>query len=125
VGLVLSNDALFAFSQKPHRLFPLAFLVPALLLHLGCGGSGSSSSGGGPPPITSVTVSGPTYTQAGQCANFIATVSGTGNFDHSAQWYVNGTAGGDASKKRDYMRNYYQLLKSGVVKKKRRIDENE
>ncbi len=75
----------------------IAFLVAALLFHLGCGGSGSSSSGGGPPSITSVTVSGPSYTQAGLCANFTATVFGTGSFDHSVQWYVNAAAGGDAS----------------------------
>jgi hypothetical protein len=71
-------------------------LVAVLLLEAGCGG-GSSTNGGGAPSITSVTVSGSPYSQAGFCANFTATVSGTGNFDHSVQWYVNGVAGGDAS----------------------------
>jgi len=84
------------------QLSRLSFLPPLIiagfLLQVGCG-SGSAGGGGGqgPPLITSVSVTGPSYTQAGQCATFTATVTGTGNFDHSVQWYVNGTAGGDAS----------------------------
>jgi len=70
-----------------------------LIVLVGCGGG--SSSGGSPPgsapSITSVSISGSGYTQAGLCANFTATVSGTGNYDHSVQWYVNGVAGGSAA----------------------------
>jgi hypothetical protein len=80
------------------RPFAIVSLVATLLLHLGCGsGSSSNGGGGGPVSIASVSVSGPSFTQAGLCANFTATVSGTGSFDHTVQWYVNGTAGGDVS----------------------------
>jgi hypothetical protein len=69
-------------------------LIAVLLLAAGCGG-GSSTNGA--PSITSVAVSGSPYSQAGVCANFTASVSGTGNFDKSVQWYVNGVSGGDAA----------------------------
>jgi len=98
-GHCMANDnAFLTLPRELHSLFATVLLVVALLVHLGCG-SGSSSGGGGegPPSIISVRVSGPSYTQSGLCANFTATVSGTGNFDHSVQWYANGTAGGDAS----------------------------
>jgi hypothetical protein len=93
----LNNAKTLILSWEVRRAFYF-FLVAVLLLEVDCGGGSSSSggNGGGPPIITSVTVSGPSYAQAGFCASFTATVSGTGNYDHSVQWYVNGVAGGDA-----------------------------
>lgn len=72
-------------------------VVCSLLLLVSCGRSSSSSSGdssGG--EVSGVSVSGPSDVQAGLCSNFTATVSGTGNYDHAVQWYVNGTEGGSA-----------------------------
>ncbi len=71
----------------------------AMLLFLG--GCGLNSSSGGYPPgnptsIVSVSISGASYTEAGVCTNFVATVSGTGNYDSSVQWFVNGSLGGSA-----------------------------
>jgi hypothetical protein len=54
-------------------------------------------SGGGSPSITSVALSGPANVQASYCNPFAVTVSGTGNYDHSVQWYVNDVAGGNSA----------------------------
>ena len=84
-------------SSLPCRLGICAGL---LLLFAACGGGpsgGSSGDSSGNPSITSVRVSGGAYSQAGYCSAFVATVSGTGNYDHSVQWYVNGVAGGSLS----------------------------
>src|SRR5438874_1415332 len=67
----------------------IIILAIALLLS-GCGGgSGNSQT---LPVVTSVSVSGSNYIQAGICTNFTATVSGTGNYDRSVKWYVNNVA---------------------------------
>jgi hypothetical protein len=44
-----------------------------------------------------VAVSGPANVQVPYCNPFAATVSGTGNYDHSVQWYVNDVAGGNSA----------------------------
>lgn len=93
-GLSILGNVVF-LSQRSEQVLRFVFVV-LLLLEAGCGG-GSPTDGGGSPSITSVTVSGSSYSQAGFCASFVVAVSGTGNFDHSVQWYVNGVAGGDAS----------------------------
>jgi hypothetical protein len=60
---------------------------------LGCG-SGTSGKPG--PTITSVSISPTTVNlQVSQQQQFSATVSGTGNFDASVQWFVNDVAGGN------------------------------
>ena len=46
--------------------------------------------------ITSVTVSGSGFAQAGLCENFTATVHGSGDFDRSVKWFVNDVVGGSA-----------------------------
>jgi sugar lactone lactonase YvrE/pimeloyl-ACP methyl ester carboxylesterase len=101
--------------------FSFAILAAAsLFVMIGCGG-GSSSTGPGPTPAPSATPSptatpspsptptpGPTITavmvscatptvpvsQTNQCS---ATVQGTGNFDPSIKWAVNGIAGGNGT----------------------------
>jgi len=73
-----------------------SWIYVAGLTLAGCG-SGSSMQ---PPPqgptITSVSIS-PTAVslQVSQQQQFSATVSGTGNFDSSVQWFVNDVAGGN------------------------------
>jgi hypothetical protein len=92
-------------SRPQSRFLFLAILcAPALLLELGCGGSSSGTGGGGgggggsgPPTITSVTISGPSFSKAGDCQNFIATVSGSGDFNKTVQWYVDGILGGSSA----------------------------
>lgn len=70
----------------------------AASLQWGCGGSPSSTgSNGGTPSITSVAVSGPADVQVPYCNRFKATVSGTGSYDQSVQWYVNDVVGGSSS----------------------------
>ena len=83
------------------RLVQLSPLYLALVVHVGCGGSSGSSgssSGGGQSlgSVTSVSVAGPAFAQAGRCTNRTATVSGTGNFINVVTWYVNGVAGGNS-----------------------------
>jgi hypothetical protein len=75
----------------------LALVAIAVFSYTGCGGGNSSTPGrGSSPTITSVSVIGPGYAQAGLCASFTATVSGVGNFQRSVQWLVAGVAGGTA-----------------------------
>lgn len=71
----------------------------ALLLGLAdCGGSGTSSQS---PTITSVSISPITVSlQVSQSQQFIANVSGTGNFDASVEWSVNDVPGGNGSLER-------------------------
>src|SRR5437870_13486799 len=70
----------------------------AALLIVLLGSGGGSSSGGSPPgsapSIISVSISGSGYTQAGLRANYTATLSVPGNYDHSVHWYVIAAAGG-------------------------------
>jgi hypothetical protein len=83
--------------SKVWRAYEVASATLLLLL-IGCGGGSSSPTPPtGPASITSVSVSGSGFSQAGMCANFTAIVSGTGNYDRSVQWYVNDTIGGTAS----------------------------
>jgi hypothetical protein len=75
-----------------------AICAMLLILLIGCGGSSSSPTlPTSPPLITSVSISGSGFTQASVCAKFTATVSGTGSYDRSVQWYVNDMIGGSAS----------------------------
>ena len=85
-------------SVAAHRRVVAAACLILLFLLAACGGASSGgSSSGGDVSITSVSISLPAYTQASLCANFTATVSGTGNYNHSVQWYVNGVAGGSTA----------------------------
>lgn len=79
------------------RRVHVAVLLATLCLLLGCGSSSSGSSGNEPSTITSVSVSGPTNVQSGSCKTFQATVTGTGNYNPSVLWYVNGVAGGNST----------------------------
>ena len=94
-------EKLFALSSAVtlQRACTIACLF-LLTFFIACGGGGSSggeASSGGPVSITSIRVSGPTYSQASLCSDFTATVSGTGNYNHSVQWFVNDVAGGSAA----------------------------
>jgi hypothetical protein len=63
----------------------------------GCGG-GSSKSTPSTPTITSVTIAPKAVSlQTGQMQQFTATVTGTGNFDPSVQWFVDGVNGGNST----------------------------
>ena len=84
-------------SLSPSCVSRAGACIALALLLAGCGGGSSGSSSQSLPVITSVSVSGPAYTQAGFCANFTTTVSGTGSYDRSVQWYVNGVAGGSTT----------------------------
>jgi hypothetical protein len=70
------------------------FAMVSLLSFVGCGGSSVSSG----PTISSVSIS-PTAVslQVSQPEQFTAKVTGTGTFDSSVQWFVNGVAGGNSS----------------------------
>lgn len=72
--------------------YPIYVVAWASMLALvGCGGSGQQG-----PTITSVSISPATANlQVSQQQQFSATVSGTGNFDTSVQWFVNDVAGGN------------------------------
>jgi hypothetical protein len=75
-------------------------LVVSFLVLAGCGGSGGSGSQPPPPPsqVNSVTVtpnSVPVLTGASQL--FTAQVMGTGAFDTSVTWSVNGVNGGNTT----------------------------
>ena len=92
---LLSNPA----TSLPRQYLTLIFLLGLITtIAAGCGGGGDGgSTNPGSPTITSVVVSGPAYVQAGMCNAFTATVSGTGSFSHSVQWFVNDIAGGTPS----------------------------
>jgi uncharacterized repeat protein (TIGR03803 family) len=90
----------WVFSRTSGRFVRLAIIPVLLSLIAGCGGGGSNSGGGGgsSPTITSVSVtcasaSVPTG-KTGQCS---ATVSGTGSYNSSVSWSVNGTIGGNTT----------------------------
>jgi hypothetical protein len=83
--------------RRVRDLSAFILLRIAASLQLGCGGSPSSTGSGGSTSITSVAVSGPANVQVPYCNPFAATVSGTGNYDHSVQWYVNDVAGGNSA----------------------------
>src|SRR5712671_4876929 len=75
-------------------------LVFFLELLTACGGSSSQTPPPPPPPptITSVTVTGnQSVVPVGQEAVFDATVKGTGQFNTSVSWSVNGVSGGDTA----------------------------
>lgn len=90
-GLQLMN-----WANTLDRLPKISYLcvVASFLALAGCGGSGSQAP---PPPgqVTSVTVSPATVqVQSGTIQQFTAQVSGTGSFNHSVTWWVNGNLGG-------------------------------
>jgi hypothetical protein len=61
------------------------------------GGNGTGGGGGTAPAVTQVTIAPAAGTvQVGETAQFVATVSGTGAFDTSVRWSVNGVANGSA-----------------------------
>jgi hypothetical protein len=62
----------------------------------GCGGGSSLPPPG--PSITSVNISPMSVSlQTSQPQKFTATVNGTGNFDVSLEWFVNGISGGNST----------------------------
>jgi|HubBroStandDraft_1064217.scaffolds.fasta_scaffold02830_9 hypothetical protein len=74
----------------------ISYFCVMFLALLGCGGGSSSSQ---PPPapsqVTSVTVSPATvWVPSGTTQQFTAQVSGTGSFNNSVTWSVNGNLGG-------------------------------
>ncbi len=73
-------------------------VVASFLALVGCGGGGSQSPPPPPPAITSVTVS-PTSVQlfTAKSQLFTAQVKGTGAFNPSVNWSVNGINGGNAT----------------------------
>jgi hypothetical protein len=80
---------------------PTASLIICLLGNLVLTGCGGGSGSGSPPPppstITSVTVSPAAIQLAtGSSQLFTAQVSGTGSFNASVDWSVNGVDGGDS-----------------------------
>jgi len=100
-------------AARSPRSYCLSALIFSLLVCAGCGGGNGGSSGGpgtsGNPGgsgsgsgqsegnVTSVTVSGPATVQINACVSYIATVTGTGNYNRSVQWMVNGINGGSAT----------------------------
>ncbi len=81
------------------RFVGAAALFISVLL-TGCGGGSSPAPPPPPPPpstITSVSISADsTSLRVGQQFHFTVVVQGTGNFNASVTWSVNGIAGGDA-----------------------------
>ncbi len=79
------------------RSLALACSLCALSLAIyGCGGSGGSAAGGGTHiNAVTVSVSGPSTTRLASTAQFSATV--TNATSTAVTWYVNGTAGGNAT----------------------------
>src|SRR6266478_1207701 len=81
------------------RFVGAAVLFISVLL-TSCGGGGSSTPPPPPPPpstITSVSISADsTSLRVGQQFHFTVVVQGTGIFNASVTWSVNGIAGGDA-----------------------------
>jgi hypothetical protein len=76
------------------------YVVAALLALASCGGGGSGSqpSPPSPPEVTSVTVSPATIPiQTGASQLFTAQVDGTGAFNPSVTWSVNGVTGGNST----------------------------
>src|SRR5580700_9746634 len=75
-------------------------VIVSFLALVGCGGGGSGSPPPPPPPptITSVTVS-PATVQilTGASQLFTVKVTGTGAFDPSVTWFVNGNIGGTST----------------------------
>jgi len=73
-------------------------VVTSFLALVGCGGGGSQSPPPPPPQITSVTVSPATANVfTGKSQSFTAQVTGTGAFDPSVTWSVNGVNAGNAT----------------------------
>jgi hypothetical protein len=83
------------------RLPKISYLsvVACFLTLAGCGGGGSGSQPPPPPAqVTSVTVSPATVqVQSGTTQQFTAQVSGTGSFNNSVTWLVNGVVGGNST----------------------------
>jgi hypothetical protein len=80
------------------RSLPLLFVcLLVILLTAGCGSQGSPPPPP-PPAVTSVTVSPSTANLLVKAAQqFNANVQGTGSFDPSVTWFVNGVLGGNAT----------------------------
>jgi hypothetical protein len=73
-----------------------SFILSAILVWTfpGCGGGSSPPPSG--PTITSVNISPMSVSlQTSQPQQFTGIVNGTGNFDPSLQWFVNGISGGN------------------------------
>src|SRR5258708_2145635 len=88
------------FSIGQRRPLVGAAVVFISILLTGCGGGSSPAPPPPPPPpstITSVSISAAsTSLRVGQQFHFTVVVQGTGNFNASVTWSVNGIAGGDA-----------------------------
>jgi hypothetical protein len=86
------------FAIRDWRVAPLVLLLTVLLTS--CGGSPSQKPSPPPPPpptITSVTISSDVSAlRTGQQFRFPLLVEGTGNFNASVTWSVNGIPSGDA-----------------------------
>ena len=90
-GLVLTFGGTKLVACTTSALFSISLLAA-------CGEGGASSAPPPPPTITSVIVStNYAVVQPGQIVQFIAKVQGTGNFNASVTWSVNGILGGDAA----------------------------
>jgi len=86
------------FAIRDWRVAPLVLLLTVLLTS--CGGSSSQTSPPPPPPppptITLVTISSKVSgLRAGQQFHFPLVVEGTGSFNASVTWSVNGIPSGD------------------------------
>src|ERR1019366_6177634 len=83
------------------RTVRFAFTAILSSLVAGCGGGGGHGGGGTPPPpptIQSVTTTCTLASvQTGQTRQCSATVTGTGSYDSTLSWSVNGTAGGSST----------------------------
>src|SRR5712692_1157446 len=87
------------FSNRQQHFVGAAVLFIYVLL-TGCGGGSSPAPPPPPPPpstITSVSISADsTSLRVGQQFHFNVVVQGTGSFNASVTWSVNGIGGGDA-----------------------------
>jgi hypothetical protein len=95
-GLRLMNRA-NTFDHLP-KISYLCVVASSFLALVGCGASGSQAPPPPPPEINSVTVSpnsAPVLTGASQL--FTAQVTGTGSFNASVNWSVNGVSGGNST----------------------------
>ena len=95
------ETALNQWIRCPHLGLRFSSLcaVAAFLALTGCGGGGSGSQPPPPPPeVTSVTVSPSTIQiQTGASQLFTAQVNGTGAFNPSVTWSVEGVNGGNST----------------------------
>jgi hypothetical protein len=95
--LILGPSMMNAVTSNRPANLPRLCIVASFLALAGCGGGGSGSPPP-PPTITSVTVS-PAAVQilTGASQLFTVKVTGTGAFDPSVTWFVNGNGGGTST----------------------------